>query len=213
MFKISYELKQVPLEELRPTQMTVGLRAVREKSSEWNRLPEQERAARMAGQLFAAVKGMDGAYFILDGHHTALALFNDRARAVQVGLVSDLSHLSNEQFWVFLDHRSWLHCYDERGKRQPLERIPTRFQDLVDDPYRSLAASVQKEGGYCKVDEPFFEFLWANHFRARLPAGLLETDYDAAVRQALELSHAPECAHLPGWVRGMTDLLPASRTT
>ena len=202
MYRIGSELEQVALEELRPTQMTVGMRAVMDKSREWNELPERERSARMAGQLFAAVKGAHGSYFILDGHHTALALFNDKARQVQIGLVSDLSHLSEEEFWVFLDHRSWVHCYDRHGRRQPLGRMPTRLQDLVDDPYRSLAASVQKEGGFCKPEEPFFEFLWANHFRNRIDSGLVEKWYEEALRQALDMSHSGDCSHLPGWVRG-----------
>ena len=200
MFRISSELEQVPLSELRPTQITVGMRAVSEKSREWNELPEEEREARMAGQLFAAVKRPDGAYFILDGHHTALALFNDKAKRVQVGLAADLSHLTVGEFWVFLDHRSWVHCYDHRGQRQPLDRMPTRLQDLTDDPYRSVAASVQKQGGFCKPDEPFYEFLWANHFRGRVDAALLEDDYDKAVAECLRLAHANDCSHLPGWV-------------
>lgn len=201
MFRIGSELERVPLERLRPTQMTVGMRAVMAKSREWQELPRDERRARMAGQLFAAVKGADGSYFILDGHHTALALYNDKAECVQVGLVSDLSHLSEEEFWVFLDHRSWVHCYDDRGRRQPLARIPSRLQDLIDDPYRSLAASVQEEGGFCKPDEPFFEFLWANHFRRRIDGGLVENGYEEALRQALDMSHSKDCCHLPGWVK------------
>jgi hypothetical protein len=202
MFRISSELKQVPLEELRPTQITVGMKSVKEKSQEWKELPEAERSERMAGQLFAAVKGANETFFILDGHHTALALFNDKANRVQVGLVADLSHLSREEFWVFLDHRSWVHCYDDQGKRQPFEQMPERFQDVVDDPYRSLAASVQREGGFCKPDEPFYEFLWANHFRPRIDDCLLETAYEDAVQQALRMSHSNDCAHLPGWVKG-----------
>jgi hypothetical protein len=202
VFRIGSDLEQVPLGELRPTQLTVGIKAVTEKSQRWQGLPEHERRARMAAQLFPAVKGPGGRYFILDGHHTALALFNDKAEFVQIGLVADLSHLSPDEFWVFLDHRSWVHCYDERGARQPLSCIPSCLQDLRDDAYRSLAASVQRKGGFCQPDEPFFEFLWANHFRSRIDSRLLADDYDKAVESALGLSHSKNCAHLPGWVGG-----------
>ncbi len=44
MFRIGSELEQVPLEQLRPTQITVGMRAVEEKSREWNALPEHGRS-------------------------------------------------------------------------------------------------------------------------------------------------------------------------
>jgi hypothetical protein len=202
VFRISSELEQATLEELRPTQMTVGMKAVIEKSARWKQLSEQERSARMRAQLFPAVKGVGGLYFILDGHHTALALFNDKAKSVQIGLVADLSHLSPDEFWVFLDHRSWVHCYDEDGQRQPLAHIPLRLQELRDDPYRSLAASVQRQGGFCQPDEPFFEFLWANHFRGRIDPLLVANQHEEAVRAALGMSHSEDCAHLPGWVRG-----------
>ncbi len=46
--------------------------------------------------------------------------------------------------------------------------MPTAFAKLKDDPYRSLARDVQREGGFAKPDEPVLEFLWANYFRDRV---------------------------------------------
>jgi hypothetical protein len=34
-----------------------------------------------------------------------------------------------EDFWIYLDHRSWVHCYDENGKRQTFEHIPVVWRD------------------------------------------------------------------------------------
>jgi hypothetical protein len=75
-------------------------------------------------------------------HHLALALLHERVEVVGVGWVADLSHLSMNDFWIYLDHRSWAHCYDAKGERQPLQAISKLFAGMQDDPYRSLAASV-----------------------------------------------------------------------
>src|SRR6202012_4992670 len=120
----------------------------------------------MGEQLFPVVKGPDKAFYILDSNHTALAGVHEKAESVQAGLVKDLSHLDREAFWVFLDHHSWMHIYDAKGKRRPFPDKPDRFEDRHDDPYRSLAGLVRDAGGFAKAEEPFLEFLWANHFRS-----------------------------------------------
>jgi hypothetical protein len=53
-----------------------------------------------------------------------------------------------------MDHAKWIHCYDPGGKRRPIEEIPTTFEKLKDDPYRSLARDVQRRGGFAKPEEP-----------------------------------------------------------
>jgi hypothetical protein len=71
--------------------------------------------------------------------------------------------------------------------------------DMKDDPYWSLAASVEERGGFSKPSEPFFEFLWANQFRLLVPRALVEGHYDAAVSAALAVARSKKSRHLPGW--------------
>ena len=199
MFSISPQLQDTALKDLRPTQMTVGQREVEAKRREWADLPAKRRQQDMSEQLFPAVKGPKDRLYILDHHHLALALLREGVKNVRVGLVTDLSHLSLADFWIYLDHRSWVHCYDETGTRQSFESVPKAFDHLRDDPFRSLAASVQELGGFAKPDEPFLEFLWANHFRRHIALEGLEENFEKALGQGLKLAHLAQSRHLPGW--------------
>jgi hypothetical protein len=199
MYRIESELKKVPLEDLRPTQITVGFKEVEAKRKSWAKLDQADRKEAINEEFFPAVRGPGKKYFILDRHHAALALSHEKAECVQVGLVRDLSVLSTAAFWVFLDHYSWMHCYDSKGKRRRLDEVPKRFEDMEDDPYRSLAGDLRDRGGYSKVDLPFLEFLWANHLRQQVPQRLLEKDPKKALDKALKLACSKECSFMPGW--------------
>lgn len=84
---------------------------------------------------------------------------HEEAEFVSVGAGKDLSELSADAFWIFLDPYSWVHCYDADGSRRPLNEVPRRFEDMVDDPYRSLAGDIRDAGGFSKADTPFLQFL------------------------------------------------------
>jgi hypothetical protein len=199
MYRIESHLLEIPLKQLRPTQMTVGFKEVDEKRKSWGKLDAKARRKAMSEELFPVVKGAHKTFYILDHHHTAVALVHEKAQSVQAGLVKDLSHLSLMDFWTFLDHHSWMHIYDTQGKRRAFKDMPDRFEDLKNDPYRSLAGEVRDAGGFAKADEPFLEFLWANYFRTLVPARDIRADPDKAVAKALKLAHAKEASHLPGW--------------
>ncbi len=70
---------------------------------------------------------------------------------------------------------------------------------MADDPYRSVAASVEERGGFAKAEAPFFEFLWANHFRNHVPVALVKRKYEEAVEAALKLARSTKSSFLPGW--------------
>ncbi len=199
MFSIQSPLFEAPLSQLRPTQITVGFAEVAEKRKDWAKLKRAARKAKMREELFPVVKGPHSGLYILDHHHAALALLQEGADSVQVGLVKDLSGLSDVAFWIFLDHFSWMHAYDARGRKRGFEAIPKRLQDLRNDPYRSFAGDVRDAGGFAKPVEPFQEFLWANFFRAAISAKSLKSDHDKAIKKALELAKSTDARHLPGW--------------
>ena len=201
MYRIKSKLQEVPLSELRPTQMTIGLKEVDRKQQEWAELGKKKRQKAMAEALFPAVIGPAKAYYILDHHHTAVALVKEHARGmIQVGVVTDLSALSVTEFWIYLDHLSWVHPYDQHGKRRPLKEMPSSFKALRDDPYRSLAGEVRDSGGFAKSDTPFLEFLWTNFFRAHVRSSWVHSHYRKALKRAMELAASHKTCHLPGWV-------------
>ena len=199
MYRIESHLREIPLKQLRPTQMTVGFREVEQKRESWAKLGDKARRKEMDEQLFPVVKGPDKAFYILDAHHTALALLHEKADSVQAGLVKDLSHLDRGAFWIFLDHHSWMHAYDAKGKRRPFTDMPRHFEDMHDDPYRSLAGDVRDAGGFAKAEEPFLEFLWANYFRGLVPLRVVRSHPKDAQRKAMALASKQAASHLPGW--------------
>ncbi|MBV9704291.1 MAG: chromosome partitioning protein ParB [Methylobacteriaceae bacterium] len=188
---------QEKLARLEPTQMTVGYAEVVLKREDWQQRSQAHREKLLATHLFPAVRGPEGRYFITDHHHLGRALIEESVDGVQLQLVSDLSHLAADEFWVVMDHNQWVHPYDSNGQRRNFADVPQSLLDLADDPYRSLAAKVRRAGGYQKDLTPFAEFLWADFFRRRIPASQLTSDPNAALQEAIKLAQTSDAAHLP----------------
>ena len=102
---------------------------------------------------------------------------------MQVGVVRDLSALDASAFWIYLDHLSWVHPYDQHGRRRSFKDMPSSMRSLRNDPYRSLAGEVRDAGGFAKSDQPFLEFLWTNFFRTNVPAELLEAEHQQGAQK------------------------------
>ena len=196
--------------------MTVGMGEVRQKSDHWRTLDPQQRSRYLSRHWFPAVRGPKGRYYITDHHHLGMALILEKVQSTQLVLMQDFAALSQHEFWVVMDHYQWVHPYDLRGHRRDFSELPKKLTDLIDDPYRSLAGVIKSSGGFPKDGEPFAEFLWADFFRRRISAHMLQTDPEAAVCRAQELAHGRDASHLPGWsgvnVDGEDDLDPYTKT-
>ena len=72
---------------------------------------------------------------------------------------------------------------------------------MQDDPFRSLAGTLKRAGGYAKDEAPFSEFKWADFLRCRFPRELVEHDFGRALAMAMHLARGAEAAALPGWRR------------
>jgi len=146
-----------------------------------------------------AVVGPAGEFYIIDRHHLSLALCRSGIRDVSVALLADFSALPRASFWARMQQNGMLHPYDGLGIRIHPSRLPKSIGDLGHDPYRDLAWSVRRLGGFDKTVVPFFEFRWANFFRTRIPPNLVARDYAKAVRRALRLASARSARSLPGY--------------
>ena len=98
---------------------------------------------------------------------------------------------------MVLDNRSWMHPFDDQGRRRDYADIPKAVTDLVDDPFRSLAGELRLAGGYAKDTTPFSEFLWAE--RRRMKRQNVEKDFDGALEEAFKLAKRTDSNYLPGW--------------
>jgi hypothetical protein len=194
----------VPVTELRPTQMTIGFHEVTVKRKKWREADADEKAKLLRAHVVPAVLGPKDCYYIIDHHHFAKALLDEGEKALPIFVAAELDHLEKSEFWAFMDNKSWCHAYDANGERCQLSAIPKGFEDLQDDPYRSLVAELLRAGGCAKTDAPFFEFLWADFLRRRLDRKLIEKDPAAALTTALALAKGEEADQLPGWAGART---------
>ena len=197
-------LHPVAISDLRPTQITVGMREVNEKREEWRAHSDGKKADFLGAHLIPVVLGPKGRFYLTDHHHLARALFDEGVPEVAVTIIADLSSLEPAAFWVYLDNRAWMHLYDANGERQDPKKLPKHVQYLVDDPFRSLAGELRRAGGYAKDTTPFSEFLWADFLRRRIKYKRAATQPKPALEEALRLSKTQDAAYLPGWCGPVT---------
>jgi hypothetical protein len=147
-------LHPVAIADLRPTQITVGMREVEEKRTRFRRQPMVKVGKFLGGHMIPVIKGPKNNLYVIDHHHLALALHKERIPNVLVITVSDLSSLDMGSFWTVLDHRAWVHPYDAEGRRRSFRDLPKSVASLEDDPFRSLAGAVRRAGGFAKDTTP-----------------------------------------------------------
>lgn len=189
----------VPIAELRPTQITVGMREVKAKRKSWRDHPDRKKADFLGRHLIPVILGPKDEYYVIDHHHLTLALHQEGVVNIATTVVADLRRLPRDAFWVFLDNRGWLHPFDERGRRRSYEDVPKRIMALVDDPFRSLAGELRKIGGFAKDTTPFSEFLWADFLRRRIKRKAVDANFSGTLARALQLAKSGEADYLPGW--------------
>ena len=80
-------LKPVPILDLRPTQITVGFREVEKKRKRFKELSARAGDNFLGRHMIPSVLGPKGRHYIIDNHHLARALHEDRVEAVLVTVV------------------------------------------------------------------------------------------------------------------------------
>src|ERR1700692_2808885 len=192
-------LTTVAIANLRPTQITVGMREVMEKRKRWRGTGKKKGERFLGNHSIPVIRGPKERNYVIDHHHLARALHDEGVKDVAVTIVANLSGLDIDAFWTVMDNRSWMHPFDAKGVRRHYSDIPKSVTALVDDPFRSLAGELRRAGGYAKDTTPFSEFLWADFLRRRMKRKLVEKDFERAVEQALELAKSIDADYLPGW--------------
>jgi hypothetical protein len=192
-------VKPVPISELRPTQITVGMREVTAKRAHWREQGGRKGAEFLGKHMIPVVLGPKDRHYIIDHHHLARALHEEGVDNVLIVAVANLSKLEPDSFWFVMENRNFMHAYDDKGRRRDYTDIPKSVSALVDDPFRSLAGELRRAGGYAKDTTPFSEFLWADFLRRRIKRKMVESNFSHAVEKALELAKSRDAGYLPGW--------------
>ena len=192
-------LTPVAIVDLRPTQITVGMREVMAKRKHWRETAKKKGGKFLGKHMIPVILGPKQRHYVIDHHHLARALHEEGVKEVAVTVIANLSQLDGDAFWVVMDNRSWMHPFDDKGRRREYKDIPKSVIDMVDDPFRSLAGELRRAGGFAKDTTPFSEFLWADFLRRRMKRKLVESDFDRAIEKALELAQGKDANYLPGW--------------
>jgi hypothetical protein len=198
-------LKPVAIADLRPTQMTVGIREVEEKRKRWRSESKIKGEEFLGKHMIPVVLGPKDRHYVIDHHHLARALHDEGVKDVMVTVVKNLSKLEPDSFWFVLDNERWMHPYDDEGRLRPYKDFPTTMAKLIDDPFRSLAGELRRAGGFAKDTTPFSEFLWADFLRRRVERKTVEAHFKRALEKALELAKEEEASYLPGWCGPVSD--------
>jgi len=192
-------LHSTPIADLRPTQMTVGMREVVEKRKSWRKIEPKKREEFLRAHMLPVILGPGKTPYVIDHHHLARALHEEGQKEVFVEVVQDLHKVDVGAFWTVLDYHALAHPYDANGKRHEFSELPKTVKALKDDPFRSLAGELRRVGGYAKDTTPFSEFLWADFLRRRIKAKDVKRDFSRTLERALELAKSPAADYLPGW--------------
>lgn len=185
--------------DLRPTQMTLGMREVQAKRKAWGAFDTEKIEKFLAAHMVPVILGPKKEPYLTDHHHLARALHDNGVKSVFTTVIADLHQLDLDAFWTVLDFHAWTHPYDGKGKRRAYTDLPKTVEGLRDDPYRSLAGELRRLGGFAKDSTPFSEFLWADFLRRRIKPKAVERDYKTSLARAIELSKSEEANYLPGW--------------
>src|SRR3989338_1074850 len=188
--------------DLHPTQMSVGMIQVQAK--ELKIAGFKKKAKKLNKYLnkhhIVVVRGPEGKTYMIDHHHLALALYRQGVARVACVVLAKYDHLSMEELWKQMTQNGWVYP-NYLGQSYDVSYLPSNILGLKDDPYRSLAGSVQDAGGYGKTKIHFAEFIWADFFRTRIHEPLIQDDFETAVAQGLHIARSQEeaCAlNLPG---------------
>jgi hypothetical protein len=195
-------LLPVAITDLRPTQITVGMREVKAKRKHWRDMAEKKRDKDeefLGKHMIPVILGPNQRNYVIDHHHLALALHQEGVKKIAVTVVADLSTLESDSFWFVMDSRNWTHPFDDAGRRRNYKDLPKSVTGLVDDPFRSLAGGLRRAGGYAKDTTPFSEFIWADFLRRRMKRKFVEKDFERAIDKALQLAKSEDANYLPGW--------------
>src|SRR6204780_4605087 len=199
-------LHPIPILSLHPTQMTVGMREVKEKRKRWREHKSKKKQAELLGKhMIPVVLGPDQRHYVVDHHHLARALHDEGVKDILVTVIGDLTMVDRDAFWGVMDNKRWVYPYDAKGERRPFKDLPPSIAGLKDDPFRSLAGDLRRAGGFAKDTTPFSEFLWADFLRRKMSRKSGEADFTKAIKKALALAKETDAVYLPGWCGPASD--------
>lgn len=194
------ELRTFAIDDLHPTQLTLGMAEVKQRGKAMADLSKSELKALLKEKAVPHVVGPKKRLYLVDHHHLCRALLRIDHDWIFLGPAkADWSGLDLATFWHRMETEGFCWPIDVDGNRRPCVKIPGHIGDLTDNPWRTLARGVRGKA-YSNEDTPFQEFMWGNYYRSFMTTRLLETDIELAEKLAVKLSRLDEAQDLPGYL-------------
>jgi hypothetical protein len=189
---------------LRPLQGAIGLEEVLAKKQKIAAHPERERRD-LEDDPIKVIRGPGNELYITDHHHGADAwrLAGKPIALCEIGKGPAFN--TDAEFWSGLERDLLVRLANADGKRLEPAQLPQSLKLMPDDPYRSLAWLVRKNGGFCRSEmkqKEFAEFVWADWLRKQpeLPAAAVGASAKKMLPKALELVRGPAAKDMDGYV-------------
>jgi hypothetical protein len=191
---------KIPIADLRPTQLTLGLSEVALRAAKISKLSPRDREAYLDRKSIPHVIGPGKHIYIVDHHHLARALWSLGIREAVLGdQLFDWSDLEIGPFWRKMEANGYCWPIDADGNRRPNAAIPHHVGDLTDNVWRSLARELRGKA-FENLDTPFQEFIWGDYFRTFMSRRLIELQFGLAADLAAKLARLCEAEDLPGFL-------------
>ena len=191
--------RSILIDDLRPTQLTLGLEDVRRRAEKMALLEAEKLTELIEKKAIPYVIGPEREIYIIDHHHLCRALWSiGKKKAVLGTLLGDWSDLGAKAFWAEMDKNGYCWAIDSEGHRRPYSAIPKHISELTDNVWRSLARAVRGHA-FTNEDTPFQEFIWGDYFRTFMSRRLIEHDFELSKKVATKVAHLKEAEDLPGF--------------
>lgn len=86
-------LTPVAIADLRPTQITVGMREVKAKRKRWREMKDKKGSKFLGTHMIPVILGPKKRHYVIDHHHLARALHEEGVKNVMVTVIANLSML------------------------------------------------------------------------------------------------------------------------
>jgi len=203
----SLKLLELPLKQLRPTQLCIGLAEIQGRINDFREDSLRQRQDYLRGKPVPLVRSAAGEFWMVDRHHRLRGLIELDQDATAFGYIAlEVESTDRNAVLSDLESRGWLYLYDGRGLGpSPASALPETLLGLQDDPYRSLVWKLKKE----KVIQaapliPFHEFRWGAWLRSRTLPPFHSLALDPALPAARALARSQAASHLAGWIGSHT---------
>lgn len=189
---------EIDLRTVRPTQTSLGFRVVERKMRDLSRLDNLELQKFLIIRAAPIVIGPHNTVFVQDRQHEFAALLQMGHSKGYGKVTGDFSHLSWDEFKEIMTSRRKVYL-SRLGQPITFDELPIRISEMINDPLRSIASEIRKDGAYRKSSEPFGENEWADALRGFIPHELAANFPESARMLAKTWAHTQRAAHLPGF--------------